>query len=138
MTMRPDEGARLAPADGAVTGAPASEVEVPGITPWRRGKVRAVYEAGPKHLVVVASDRLSAYDVVLPTPIPGKGAILTKLSGFWMGRLKSAAPHHLVADLVLVKRLHQQLARGAACRGCAHRRPPSGCVGSVAWIIGGL
>jgi phosphoribosylaminoimidazole-succinocarboxamide synthase len=98
MTMRPDEGARLAPADGAVTGAPASEVEVPGITPWRRGKVRAVYEAGPKHLVVVASDRLSAYDVVLPTPIPGKGAILTKLSGFWMGRLKSAAPHHLVAD----------------------------------------
>ncbi len=96
--MRLDERMRMAPADGTATGAPASESEVPGLTPWRRGKVRAVYEAGPDHLVVVASDRLSAYDVVLPTPIPDKGRILTKISGFWMRTLRSAPPHHLVSD----------------------------------------
>ena len=83
---------RMAPADGALTGRAASETEVPGLAPWRRGKVRAVYEAGPRHLVVVASDRLSAYDVVLPTPIPDKGRILTAISGFWMRTLRSAAP----------------------------------------------
>src|SRR5258706_9188163 len=74
------------------------DIDLPGLTPWRRGKVRSVYEAGPEHLVLVASDRLSAYDSVLPTPIPGKGAILTRLSGFWMRTLKSASPHHLVSD----------------------------------------
>src|SRR5262245_27540620 len=42
------------------------EIEIPGITPWRRGKVRSVYEAGPEEFVIVASDRLSAYDSVLP------------------------------------------------------------------------
>jgi phosphoribosylaminoimidazole-succinocarboxamide synthase len=75
-----------------------SEIELPGIAPWRRGKVRTIYEAGSRHLVMVASDRLSAYDSVLPTPIPDKGSILTRMSGFWMRTLKSAAPHHLVSD----------------------------------------
>ncbi len=74
------------------------EVDLPGLTPWRRGKVRSVYEAGPAHLVIVASDRLSAYDSVLPTPIPGKGAILSLLSAWWMRTLATAAPHHLVSD----------------------------------------
>ncbi len=74
------------------------EIELPGIAPWRRGKVRVMYEAGPDHLVMVASDRLSAYDCVLPTPIPDKGRILTQLSGHWMRTLESAAPHHLVSD----------------------------------------
>lgn len=74
------------------------EVSVPGLTPWRRGKVRSVYEAGPDHFVIVASDRLSAYDSILPTPIPGKGAILSLISAFWMRTLASAAPHHLVSD----------------------------------------
>src|SRR5439155_10446207 len=82
-----------------MTGAAAtSEIELPGIAPWRRGKVRVVYEAGPRHLVMVASDRLSAYDCVLPTPIPDKGRVLTRLSGFWMRTLASAAPHHLVSE----------------------------------------
>jgi len=82
------------------TGAAAglAEIDLPGLTPWRRGKVRAMYEAGPDHLVMVASDRLSAYDCVLPTPIPDKGRILTGLSGYWMRTLASAAPHHLVSD----------------------------------------
>ncbi len=74
------------------------EVAVPGVTPWRRGKVRSVFEAGPDHFVIVASDRLSAYDSILPTPIPGKGAILSLISAFWMRTLASAAPHHLVSD----------------------------------------
>ncbi len=74
------------------------DVEIPGLQPWRRGKVRSVYEAGPTHFVIVASDRLSAYDSILPTPIPGKGAILSAISAFWMRNLASAAPHHLVSD----------------------------------------
>jgi phosphoribosylaminoimidazole-succinocarboxamide synthase len=74
------------------------EVTIPGITPWRRGKVRMVFEAGPDHLVIVATDRLSAYDSVLPTPIPDKGRILTRLSGYWMRSLASAAPHHLISE----------------------------------------
>ena len=75
-----------------------AEVRVPGLVPWRRGKVRSIYEAGPDHLVIVASDRLSAYDSILPTPIPGKGAILSALSAFWMRTLEAATPHHLVSD----------------------------------------
>ena len=73
-------------------------IELPGLAPWRRGKVRDVYEAGPDHLVIVASDRLSAYDRILPTPIPGKGRVLTGLSTFWFRTLASAVPHHLVSD----------------------------------------
>jgi phosphoribosylaminoimidazole-succinocarboxamide synthase len=75
-----------------------AEVRVPGATPWRRGKVRSIYEARPDHLVIVASDRLSAYDSILPTPIPGKGVILSALSAFWMRTLPAAAPHHLVSE----------------------------------------
>ena len=74
------------------------EVRIPGVEPWRRGKVRSIYEAGPDHLLIVASDRLSAYDSILPTPIPGKGVILSAISAFWMRTLKAAAPHHLVSD----------------------------------------
>jgi len=73
-----------------------AHVEVPGLEPWRRGKVRSVYEAGPQHLVIVASDRLSAYDHVLPTPIPSKGRVLTELSVFWFKTLRHATPHHFV------------------------------------------
>ncbi len=73
-------------------------IELPGITPWRQGKVRDVYEAGPDHLVIVASDRLSAYDSILPTPIPGKGRVLTALSAFWFRTLAAASPHHFVSD----------------------------------------
>src|ERR1043165_7640207 len=74
------------------------EPEVPGAKVFRRGKVRTVFEAGRDHFVIVASDRLSAYDAVLPTPIPGKGAILSCLSAIWMTSLREAAPHHLVSD----------------------------------------
>ena len=75
-----------------------TEPEVAGASVFRRGKVRTVFHAGPDHYVIVASDRLSAYDSVLPTPIPGKGAILSRISAFWMTTLPEAAPHHLVSD----------------------------------------
>ncbi len=80
------------------TGDAVFRIELPGLKPWRQGKVRDLYEADPDHLVIVASDRLSAYDSILPTPFPGKGRILTTLSAYWFRTLASAAPHHLVSD----------------------------------------
>jgi phosphoribosylaminoimidazole-succinocarboxamide synthase len=61
-----------------------------------RGKVRDIYEAGPDSLVMVASDRISAFDVVLPTPIPRKGQVLTGLSLFWFEQVKDLVPNHLI------------------------------------------
>ena len=61
-----------------------------------RGKVRELYEVDADHLLLVASDRLSAYDVVLPTPVPDKGALLTGLSVWWFGQLADLVPTHLV------------------------------------------
>jgi len=69
---------------------------VPGAVLFREGKVREVYEAGADRLVIVASDRLSAYDVVLPTPIPDKGRVLTQLSNFWFLQTNHIVPNHLV------------------------------------------
>lgn len=61
-----------------------------------RGKVRDVYEIGDNSLLLVATDRLSAFDCILPTRIERKGEILTALSTFWFGRLESIVPHHLI------------------------------------------
>ena len=69
---------------------------IPNAKLFRHGKVREVYEAGADQLVMVASDRLSAFDVVLPTPIPDKGRVLTQLSNFWFGRTVKIVPNHLV------------------------------------------
>lgn len=60
-----------------------------------RGKVRDIYQAGENYLIIVTSDRLSAFDVVLPDPIPGKGAVLTSLSLFWFERFKDIVPNQL-------------------------------------------
>jgi phosphoribosylaminoimidazole-succinocarboxamide synthase len=70
--------------------------DLPGIPPPRRGKVRDVYDLGDT-LLIVASDRLSAYDFVLQPGIPGKGKILNQLSNFWFGRLAERIPNHLLA-----------------------------------------
>jgi phosphoribosylaminoimidazole-succinocarboxamide synthase len=61
------------------------------------GKVRDMYDAGDGRLLMVASDRISTYDVVHPTPIPGKGAVLTGISAFWFGRTEDICPNHLVS-----------------------------------------
>ncbi|MBI3902158.1 MAG: phosphoribosylaminoimidazolesuccinocarboxamide synthase [Nitrosomonadales bacterium] len=60
-----------------------------------RGKVRDIYEVDDQHLLIVQTDRLSAFDVILPTPVPGKGQILTTLSNFWFARLGHIIPNHL-------------------------------------------
>ncbi|MBK1708591.1 MULTISPECIES: phosphoribosylaminoimidazolesuccinocarboxamide synthase [Marichromatium] len=60
-----------------------------------RGKVRDIYAVGEDHLLVVTSDRLSAFDVVLPQPIPGKGEVLTRVSNFWFERTADLIPNHL-------------------------------------------
>ena len=70
------------------------ETSLPGYQ-VRRGKVRDVYDLG-NELLLVATDRISAYDVVLPTPIPGKGEMLTHLSGFWFSFFADDVPHHLI------------------------------------------
>jgi phosphoribosylaminoimidazole-succinocarboxamide synthase len=61
-----------------------------------RGKVRDVYAVDDQHVLLVASDRLSAYDVILPTVVPDKGAVLTGLSVWWFSQLEDLVPHHLV------------------------------------------
>ena len=65
-----------------------------------RGKVRDVYAVGDDQLLLVASDRLSAYDVILPTAIPDKGAVLTGLSVWWFEQLADVVPNHLVTAQV--------------------------------------
>lgn len=62
-----------------------------------RGKVRDIYEVDADRLLIVATDRLSAFDVVLPTPIPDKGRVLTQLSLFWFDQLKDIVPHHVIS-----------------------------------------
>ena len=62
-----------------------------------RGKVRDIYRVDEERLLLVATDRLSAFDVVLPTPIPGKGRMLTEISCFWFSKLAAVLPNHLLA-----------------------------------------
>jgi phosphoribosylaminoimidazole-succinocarboxamide synthase len=70
--------------------------DLPGLPPPKRGKVRDVYDLGDE-LLIVATDRISAYDHVLKPGIPGKGKILTQLSNFWFEELAGISPHHLLA-----------------------------------------
>ncbi len=77
------------PASGVVR-----ETHFAGIAPSARGKVRDIYDLGDK-LLIVATDRLSAFDVILPTPIPDKGRVLTQLSLFWFDLFKDVIPNHV-------------------------------------------
>ncbi len=71
------------------------ESRLPDVPLYARGKVRDVYDLG-KHLLIVATDRISAFDCVMPNPIPGKGIILTQMSKFWFGMMDDIVPNHLV------------------------------------------
>jgi phosphoribosylaminoimidazole-succinocarboxamide synthase len=73
-----------------------SETNFPGLKLRGRGKVRDIYELGDQ-LLIVATDRLSAFDVVLPTPIPDKGKVLTQVSLFWFAKLANLIPNHVLA-----------------------------------------
>jgi phosphoribosylaminoimidazole-succinocarboxamide synthase len=75
------------------------ETELGGLKLFRRGKVRDVYEYGDK-LLMIATDRISAFDVVLPTPIPMKGAVLTQVSQFWFRMMNDIVPNHVVSASV--------------------------------------
>jgi phosphoribosylaminoimidazole-succinocarboxamide synthase len=68
------------------------------LTLFRRGKVRDMYDLGNDRLLMVASDRISAFDVVMHEPIPGKGAVLTALSRFWFDMMRDVVPNHVLAD----------------------------------------
>ncbi|HLG51188.1 MAG TPA: phosphoribosylaminoimidazolesuccinocarboxamide synthase [Chloroflexota bacterium] len=71
------------------------ETRLDGVPLLARGKVRDIYDLG-RELLIVATDRLSAFDVVLPTPIPGRGIVLTQLSAFWFARTAPIIPNHLI------------------------------------------
>jgi phosphoribosylaminoimidazole-succinocarboxamide synthase len=73
------------------------ETHFAGLTPSARGKVRDIYDLG-EQLLIVATDRLSAFDVILPTPIPDKGRVLTQLSLFWFDLLRDVIPNHVLSS----------------------------------------
>lgn len=72
-----------------------SQTDFAGLKLLARGKVRDIYDLGDR-LLIVATDRLSAFDVILPTPIPDKGRVLTQLSLFWFEKLRGIVPHHVL------------------------------------------
>jgi phosphoribosylaminoimidazole-succinocarboxamide synthase len=72
------------------------ETHFAGIAPLARGKVRDIYDLGER-LLIVATDRLSAFDVIMPTPIPDKGRVLTQLSLFWFNLLRDVIPNHVLS-----------------------------------------
>jgi phosphoribosylaminoimidazole-succinocarboxamide synthase len=72
---------------------------IKGLPLLHRGKVRDIYAAGDKHLLIVTTDRLSAFDVILDQPIPGKGAVLTAVSNFWFAHTQNLIGNHLATDL---------------------------------------
>lgn len=75
------------------------QTNLPGLKLHGRGKVRDIYDLG-EHFLIVATDRLSAFDVVLPTPIPDKGKVLTQMSAFWFDHFKTFVPNHVVSTAV--------------------------------------
>lgn len=75
-----------------------SETNVTGLPLTQRGKVRDIYQTDEHHLLLVATDRISAFDCVFPNPIPRKGEVLTALSAFWFEKLKNAAKNHLITS----------------------------------------
>jgi phosphoribosylaminoimidazole-succinocarboxamide synthase len=97
------------------TTAPLLETSLNGLTLHRRGKVRDVYDLGDQ-LLIVTTDRISAFDYVLGSGIPDKGKVLTQLSGFWFEKMGELVPHHLVsmdpAEFPASARAHADILRG--------------------------
>jgi phosphoribosylaminoimidazole-succinocarboxamide synthase len=100
--------------------APLLETTLEGLTLNRRGKVRDVYDvtlrSGKPGLLIVATDRISAFDYVLGSGIPDKGKVLTQLSGFWFERMRDLVPHHLLSlevdEFPEAARRHADILRG--------------------------
>jgi phosphoribosylaminoimidazole-succinocarboxamide synthase len=100
--------------------APLTESRLP-LPLLRRGKVREVYEVDVDHLLLVASDRVSAFDIVMREPIPRKGAVLTQVSAFWFERLAGVVPSHFVTARTgeILERVPALAGRGAEIEGRA-------------------
>lgn len=81
--------------------APLFESSLTSLPLVHRGKVRDIYAVGDHHLLIVTTDRLSAFDVILPRPIPGKGEVLTRLTEFWMRRFEPRVPNQLAPEMRL-------------------------------------
>src|SRR5882762_7615641 len=94
-----------------MTVAALSHTSLPEFELLKRGKVRDVYTVDEDHLLIVATDRISAFDCILPTPIPRKGEVLTSLSRFWFEKLRDIVPNHFVtADFERMPAAVQQIA----------------------------
>ncbi len=107
------------------------ETNLPGLSLIGRGKVRDIYEVNGK-LLLVASDRLSAFDVVMPDGIPGKGKVLTQISAFWFQKLADIVPNHMISvdvmDYPPAARAHEEAIAGRSML-CLMARPlPVECV----------
>ncbi|HPE59038.1 MAG TPA: phosphoribosylaminoimidazolesuccinocarboxamide synthase [Thiolinea sp.] len=93
---------------------PLLETRIDSLPLLARGKVRDIYAVDDRHLLIVATDRLSAFDVILPTPIPGKGILLTRITEFWFRLLADVVPNHLTGktldELPLTAEEKRQLA----------------------------
>src|SRR6202163_647743 len=89
---RPHSAHRASPHMNAET---VFETELRGLTLLHRGKVRDLYALDERRMLIVATDRLSAFDVVLPDPIPDKGRVLNGISNFWFARTRQLVPNHL-------------------------------------------
>jgi phosphoribosylaminoimidazole-succinocarboxamide synthase len=113
------------------TSAPLLDTSLSGLTLHRRGKVRDVYELDDQ-LLIVTTDRISAFDYVLGSGIPDKGKVLTQLSAFWFERMADLVPHHLVsidvADFPPPARAHADLLRGRTMLARKTRPVPIECV----------
>jgi len=100
------------------------ETNLPGMKFLGRGKVRDIYEVDGK-LLLVASDRLSAFDVVMPDGIPGKGQVLNRISAFWFRKLETIVPNHMISievgEFPPAARAHAEMLRGRSmlCRKAA-------------------
>src|SRR5271169_7035280 len=94
--------------------APLFETRIRSLTKIHQGKVRDIYDVDAEHLLIVTTDRLSAFDVVLPDPIPYKGEVLTRISLFWFGKTRHLVANHLtdlrVEDLIGDRAQRAQLA----------------------------
>jgi len=107
------------------------ETKFSGLTLLRRGKVRDIYEVNDK-LLLVASDRLSAFDVVLPDGIPDKGKVLTQISAFWFRKLADIIPNHMISvdvmDFPPATKIHEEALAGRSML-CVMAKPlPVECV----------
>jgi phosphoribosylaminoimidazole-succinocarboxamide synthase len=96
---------------------PLQESSLRSLPRLHRGKVRDIYAIGEAHMLIVTTDRLSAFDVILPRPIPGKGAVLTSVTEFWLARFTHILPNHLAPEVRLAD--HLQADELAQCAGRA-------------------